>query len=351
MRPQILIFSDIHLHSHKNSLQRLQDCLDVLRWAFQTARTRGIKDVLFLGDLFHDRQKIQIIAYHSAFEIFKEYPDLNIRLLLGNHDLWFYDKWDINSVIPLGALPNVEVLEKPCTREVCGLNIDFLPFTHDPIPVIADSFKEKSDVLCGHVALDDATLNALYNTKSEVSVENEKDVVRVDKEVFRGWKRVFLGHYHCAQKLDWIEYVGSPLELSFNEAFQPKHLVLLDPETLKCEYVENTFSPRHLIIRYDEINSNNLQNNFVQIQVENIESSDIIDMRKSIVENSQVQSLEFKELKTRDIKDDHSDLQSKFDIANGDVLERYIAAVGVGELQYNKTLLIGKTICHETQIL
>lgn len=348
MDQRILLFSDLHIHSHKNSLQRLQDCLDVLRWAFDTARKKNAKDVIFLGDLFHDRQKISVIAYHSAFQIFQEYRDLRINLLLGNHDLWFYDKWDISSVEPLSAMDNVRVIAKPCTLDVAGLKVDFLPFTHDPVSVVNDHFKDKSSLLCAHIAVDDATLNELHSTKSEVSIENEKDVVKVDKAVFKGWRKVLLGHYHCPQQLDdRVEYIGSPLQLSFNEAFQSKHLMLLDPNTLQHDYVENTFSPRHLILRYDEVPFTDLNNNFVQVQVEDVDSADVIEMRKNIVDKSTIQSLEFKEIKTRDIKEDHEQLQVKFDIANGDVLERYIAAVGIGDLEYKTLLQIGKDICNE----
>jgi len=345
---RILIFSDLHIHNHKQSLQRLQDCLDVLRWVFQTAKELNIKDVLFLGDLFHDRQKIQIIAYHNTFEIFKEYQDLNIYLLLGNHDLWFYDKWDISSVMPLSAMPNVEVISKPRTLEINGLKIDFLPFTHDPISIISEHFGDKSRVLCGHVAINDATLNKMHNIKAEVSIENEKDVMKVDKEIFTGWERVFLGHYHCEQKLNnKVEYVGSPLELSFNEAFQQKHIIVLDTDNLNCEYIVNDFSPQHLIIDYDQVDSHNLNNNFIQIQVENVDSTNIIDMRKYILESNKVQSLEFKELKTKDIEHVDNDLQNKFDIAEGDILERYLSITGIGDLDYDKLLKIGKDICHE----
>lgn len=347
---KIIIFSDLHIYAHKHSqhsFQRLQDCLDVLRWVFQTALDRNVKNVLFLGDLFHDRQKIQVLAYHNTFEIFKEYRDLDIELLLGNHDLWFYDKWDVNSVVPLGALSNVQVIDKPCTKNIAGIDIDFLPFTHDPITVISQNLSAKSPILCGHIAIDDSTLNSLYNTKSEVSIESDKDVVCVNKDVLKGWKKVFLGHYHCAQKLGWIEYVGSPLQLNFSEAFQKKHIILFDTETFECEYIENTFSPKHLILRYDEVATSDLNNSFVKIQVDNIESSDIIDMRKSIMETATVQSLEFKELKRIDIDKPRDELQNKFDISNGDFLERYISAIGYGELEYSKLLRIGKDICNE----
>lgn len=348
MPHRILVFSDLHIHAHKSCPQRLQDCLDVLKWAFQTARDRGAKDVIFLGDLFHDRQKISVLAYHSAFQIFQEYRDLRINLLLGNHDLWFYDKWDVSSVQPLGAMDNVRVIAKPCTLDVAGLKVDFLPFTHDPVAVVAEHFRDKSSLLCAHIAVDDATLNALHSTKSEVSIENEKDMVKVSKEVFRGWRRVLLGHYHCPQQLDdRVEYVGSPLQLSFNEAFQQKHLMLLDADTLEHDYVENTFSPRHLILRHDEVVYNDLTNNFVQVQVEDVDSADVIEMRKQIMDGAKVQSLEFKEIKCREEQRDHEQLQVKFDIANGDVLERYMAAVGTGDLDRETLLQIGKDICHE----
>lgn len=344
----ILFFSDLHIFSHKQSLQRLQDCLDVLRWAFQSARERNIKDVVFLGDLFHDRQKIQVLAYHNAFQIFEEYKDLNIYLLLGNHDLWFYDKWDISSVMPLSAMSNVEVISRPCTKNIAGLDVDFLPFTHNPVEVVSKNFSNKSALLCSHIAVDEATLNELYNTRAEVSIESEKDVVKVSKDLFRGWRRVLLGHYHCPQKLDdRVEYVGSPLQLSFNEAFQSKHLLLLDTQTLEVDYIENTFSPKHLIVRFDEINDVKLDNNFVQIQVEDVDSLDVIEMRKQIVEKTKIQSLEFKEVKLNHVVENHTELQQKFNIANGDVLERYLAAVGYGDLEYDMLLKIGKEICHE----
>lgn len=320
---QILFFTDIHIHSHKQSLQRLQDCLDVLKWTLQTARERNIKDVLFLGDLFHDRQKIQVIAYHNTFKIFNEYKDLNIKLLLGNHDLWFYDKWDISSVMPLSALSNIEVIAEPTTLKVADINIDFLPFTHNPIEVLK-YFKTKSKVLCGHVALDDAILNSLYSTMSEVSIENEKDVVKVDKEIFREWKKVFLGHYHCAQKLnDIVEYVGSPLQLNFNEAAQKKHIMILDTETLKTDYIENNFSPKHIIVHSEKALEENLDNAFVQIQVDDSEKIDCIDLRKKIQEKCKTNSLEFKEIKKK-VKENHETLQNKFDLSQGDILERYV---------------------------
>lgn len=341
---KILIFSDVHVHPHKRSSKRLQDCLDALHWTFQTARDKHIKEVLFLGDLFHDREKIQVLAYQKTFEIIRKFDDLTIHLLLGNHDLWYYDRWDVSSVLPLGAMKHVEVIDRPMTKVIEGLSIDFLPFTHDPLSILKDHFKIKSSVLCSHIAIDGAQLNKLYNTRSEVAVENDSDMVKVDVGLLCGWKKVFLGHYHGEQKLnDIIEYVGSPLQLSFNEAFQKKHVIIFDTDTMKQEYVENTFSPKHLIIDQDKIDDYDLENNFVEVNVENVDSLEILDLKKKIIKEHEVQHLEFR-VKKKSGKVAEEVFQ-KFDITNGDVLERYVTSVGGAGLNLERLLRAGWEIC------
>ena len=58
---KILVFTDLHIHPHKKSSERLEDCLNALTWAFKTAKKRKISNMVFLGDLFHDRQKIDVL--------------------------------------------------------------------------------------------------------------------------------------------------------------------------------------------------------------------------------------------------------------------------------------------------
>lgn len=340
----ILLFSDIHIHPHKSSHKRLEDCLKALRWVFQTARDENIKSVIFCGDLFQNRLKIDTLTYYLTFEIFNEFKDVDIVLLEGNHDLWFHDRTDVSSVKPLSALPHVRVVDKPSTLKVADTNIDFIPFTHNPLKIIND-FKLKSRILCGHLAVDNAQLNKLYDTRAEVSVEMEKDMVIVDVSVFDGWEKVFLGHYHGEQKLnERVEYLGSTLQLSFGEAFQKKHIAVLDTKTLKTKYIENTFSPKHLIIPFADMDKYDLANNFVQIQVDDINAIDILDTRKEILESKEVQTLEFKPVKTKTPKE-QINLQEKFDLAKGDILDRWVQSVDIGLLEKDYLLQLGKEIC------
>jgi DNA repair exonuclease SbcCD nuclease subunit len=350
---QFLIFSDIHVFPHKKSQERLQDCLTTLEWVFQTAKDRGIKNILFCGDLFHDRQRIDVLTYQRTFEIFRKFVGVDkdspkIYLLLGNHDLWHYEQWDVSSVYPLEAIAGVEVINKPCTVRIAGHDVSFLPYTHNPSEDLAKiKNTSKTKILLGHIAIDGALLNVMHGTEAEVEVENDGDMTKVTADIFKGWDQVFLGHYHAEQKLGLnAEYVGSPLQLSFGEAFQHKHIIVFDPDTLEKEYIRNKFSPQHFIIPEDDIGKYKLDKNFIRVVVKDITSSNIVEMRNDIMSKHDVGSFEVK-LAKRKVEDDLLMLDDAKSIMNqGDDLKVFVEATekqkGLGELEKDELLRIGK---------
>lgn len=340
----ILWFSDIHIYAHKDNQKRLIDCLNALRWVFDVARERKIKKVVFCGDFFQHKFKIQVLAYFLAYQILEENRDIDVYMLVGNHDLWFHENWDVSSVKPLNSLSNVTIIDEPCTLNIEGIDIDFLPYTKNPIEIINNHFKKKSRILCGHLAVANAKMSNFFGTIADGSVESEKDMSLITIDEFVGWERVFLGHYHMAQKLnDKVEYVGSTLQLNFGEAFQDKHIISMNVDDLSCEYIENNFSPKHYIINLSEMKKYNLENAFVRIKVNDISSINILEKRKEILEKNHVRSLEFNKFEdTKDI--DQKEFEDKFSLVKGDILERWIE---FSNTKLNKDLLlkIGKEIC------
>lgn len=328
---KILYTADFHLHTHKNSPQRLEDGLKVLEWANETAIQKGCEAAVCIGDLFQDRQKIQVLTYQKVFETFQAYSGkVNWKLLLGNHDLWFAEKWDISSVFPLNAIPNVEVISKPCSTEIGGVTFDWLPFVKNPIKAINEYFPNKADrknrVLCAHIAVDGAK-QGTFNHTADVSVEYEGDMVKVAPEAFEGWRHVLMGHYHLAQFLDErMQYVGSPYQINFSEADHTPHLLILDTDYMTIEYVENTFSPRHLIVKESDLGSVDMVNNFVQV-VGDLSKFDAFEVQRSLVEEG-VRSLQFSAAKLRPDDIDPNDIREKFNLAEGKTVVRYIDAVG-----------------------
>lgn len=373
-----LVFADAHIHSHKRSTERMNDCVEALEWTFQTAIDRKIEHVLFAGDLFHDRQKIDVLTYQRVFQVFEKYllemgesvthfetevhiPPFQLYLLLGNHDMFHFQKWDVSSVNPLRNITGVWVIDKPCVQMVGDQLVGFLPYTHDPIEDVAkvqemwtkehrirDLATSMPKVLVGHVAVDGAVWNVKHGTTSEVTIEHDGDMVRVGPEQFDWWDRVWFGHYHAEQKLnERVEYIGSPLQLSFGEAFQKKHILVYDFDKQKSEYIENTFSPKHLILKESELNDHDLEGNFVRVVVDDISSSNILDMQKDLRDKQKVGSLEIKQAPKDEghvVKDAKAIL-----LKEEEMLEKYVEQVDVGELNEKKLLTIGKQICQESE--
>lgn len=348
--PKFLLFSDIHIHPHKKSQERLQDCLNVLDWVFKKAIEYEVDSILFGGDLLHDRQKIDSLTYMEVFNILEKYQNekFSTYLLLGNHDLWFANNWRVSSVIPFKALKNFEVIDKAECKIINGVSWHFIPYTHDPI-VELEKLKSndvKNSFLLAHLAVDGAKLNS-FGTTSDVIVEHDGDMVIVDKNLFSKYKRAFFGHYHGPQKLSkTIEYIGSPLQLSFGEVNEDKHLIILDSDEDKVSYIKNDFSPKHFYINSEEIedySKKDLKNSFVCILSDDDE--DELQLKKKLSEftsKSEVATIQVKKQSKR--QDIHAVMDAKQLMVDEDkILEKYVEQVSVN-LDKDRLLEIGNKI-------
>jgi DNA repair exonuclease SbcCD nuclease subunit len=359
-----LIFSDLHLHAHKDRVDRLENCVEVLHWIFRTAKERNCDYIFFLGDLFHEREKIDVLNYLRTFECFMEHmikdaANRDVYLLVGNHDMYLKHRWDVNSVKPLTAIPRVHLIDKPTSTELGGRRIDWMPHTDNPVKEL-NALKKATggagDILFGHMSVHGALLNIFYGTKADVIVEYDNDMVPVDVSIFEDWKMTMLGHYHGAQKLnDKVEYVGSPHQLTFGEAFQEKHIILLDLDTLEKEYIVNNFSPKHYILSPQDIKDENydLNGQFVRLAVDKLGGKEVVDLKKEIAEKYKVLSLDTKSKdKDKKVAEDQTviDHAKTILLNTQQMLESYIEERGVPEgLDKVKLLMKGKE-CLEKKI-
>lgn len=349
---EVLLFSDLHVHPHKRSNERLEHCLESLNWVFDVAEQRGITNILFGGDLYHDRQKIEVYTYQRTFETLEKRlrnNKFNLYLLLGNHDLWYNDNTSISSVVPLSALQGVRIIAKPERLNIAGSNWDFIPFTHNPIAAL-ESLKEKPgspEYALGHIAIDGAILHGTQH--SDVTIEHDGDMVSVGVSLFDHYKHTFLGHYHAEQRVNSkVEYIGSPLELSFGEAFQKKHIIAFDGTTGKKTYIPNDFSPVHLVIDVGDKDKYDLNKNFVRIKVDNIGATDLVAMRKELLDSNKMGSLEIKQQKK--ILDQHVIQDAKAILYKGDeMLSKYVDEIGPKNLDRDELLRVGRKICQKVE--
>lgn len=348
MNNKVLLFSDAHIHPHKRKVERLEDCLKAVDWVFDVAEDHQIENILFGGDLFHDRQKIEVFTYQRTFETLAnrlQSKKFNLYLLLGNHDIWYNDDTSISSVIPLKYLPGVRIIPEAERLNISGAYWDFIPFTHDPIATLEELKGKpgKPEYALGHIAIDGAVLHG--STQSDVTIEHDGDMVTISASLFDSYKHTFLGHYHAEQRVTpKVEYIGSPLQLNFGEAFQKKHIIIFDCASGKKVYVENDFSPKHLILNQKDLDKHDLTNNFVQIRIDDMGNTDLLSMKREILSENKVGSLEIKQQKKK--IEDQVIHDAKAILYKGDeMLSKYIDEVGTKDLDRDELLKIGRLIC------
>jgi DNA repair exonuclease SbcCD nuclease subunit len=355
-----LLFTDLHAHPHKKSEQRLNDCLETLKWVFETAKKNNIKNILFGGDFFHDRNKIDLLTCHQTFSLMKNYLDgsINLYLVLGNHDLWYYEKTSVSAVTMFSSLPNVTIIDKPQSMRIDGIKWHLIPFTHDPTNTLQalDSDIDDKTFLLGHLAIDGARLNSAGSI-SEVEIEHDGDMIKINKSLFSRYKSAFLGHYHGYQTLSKnLEYIGSPLQLSFGEANETKHILHLkieDTGEYQKEYIENEFSPRHYCGTSEQlllIPKKFLEKAFITL-ISSHENKQDIAQEIEELEKSGIKTIKVKKQVEKDSAEDTSTVQtSKSILENTETMvEQYVKHLNP-TADHEKLIKIGKIIVSATNL-
>ena len=73
-------------------------------------KARGIKTVLFSGDIFTNHAFMTIEVMDYAIRLFRdELKDFDVHIIAGNHDYLYENKQSISSLQLLELLPNVHV--------------------------------------------------------------------------------------------------------------------------------------------------------------------------------------------------------------------------------------------------
>jgi metallophosphoesterase superfamily enzyme len=105
------VFTDIHFGLKSNSTLHNEDCLNFVKWATAKAKEEGCDTALFLGDWHNNRASINILTLQyslQALEHLNENFD-NTYFIPGNHDLYYRDKRDVQSVEWAKHLTNIHI--------------------------------------------------------------------------------------------------------------------------------------------------------------------------------------------------------------------------------------------------
>ena len=106
------LFTDIHFGLKSNSSIHNEDCLNFIKWATKKAQEEGCETCFFLGDWHNNRANINIVTLNYSLRALEHLNDnfRDVYFIVGNHDLYYRDKRDIQSVEWARHLPNVHIV-------------------------------------------------------------------------------------------------------------------------------------------------------------------------------------------------------------------------------------------------
>jgi DNA repair exonuclease SbcCD nuclease subunit len=247
----------------------------------------NIKKVIQLGDIFDNRKLTHLTGFSEYkryfFDKFTEY-DIELNVLVGNHDSAYKNTIEVNSphLLLEGKYPNVKVFSKPELFEVFpGMSVLMLPWicseNYDETMELVN--QSKTDFCFGHLELSNFMMY-----KGLVSDHG------MNPELFSKFEFVFTGHYHHKSNRGNIYYLGTPYELTWSDASDPKGFHVFDFETRELNFIQNPYKMFNKlyyddlmdedlikqIIEENELES--LRNSYVKVIVKNKENPYLFDL-------------------------------------------------------------------------
>ena len=97
---RVACFTDIHFGLKGNSRIHNDDCEKFIHWFIHQAKTHNCETCIFLGDWHHHRSATNVSTMNYTVSNVERLAKAfkNFYFINGNHDLFYRDKREINSV-------------------------------------------------------------------------------------------------------------------------------------------------------------------------------------------------------------------------------------------------------------
>jgi DNA repair exonuclease SbcCD nuclease subunit len=248
------LISDCHFGVRKGNDLFLNSQLKFFKEVFiPKLQDENITDIFILGDLMDNRNNINVKILSEVTKLFREdLKDFDIRILCGNHDIYYKTSVKTNSLAFLDVLPNVQVIED-ITIDKAVLKKTGKKVLQVPWIVDEEDFKKRvanenieCDYCFGHFELLGFDLNRYV-----VSHGGQDPNIILDN-----YSRTYSGHFHKQSRKKqgdkYIQYLGCPLQLTRNDIGDEKGFFIVDFVNDTDEFVKNDVSMEFKRIKYPE---------------------------------------------------------------------------------------------------
>ena len=245
---KVAILCDSHFGARNDNSFFLEYMLQFYEGVFfPYLQQHNIKTVIHLGDLMDRRKYVSIKTakeFRERFMLPINHMKLDFHCLVGNHDIFFKNTNDVNSLRELidGKSEKIKIYEDPTDVNIGGLDILFLPWITPQNQIYTEGMIDSTNasIAMGHLEI-----------KGFQMYKGIQSDHGIDKSLFSKFQSVFSGHYHHKSDDGQIYYLGAPYEIYWNDYNDPKGFHIFDTETLELTRILNPFR-MHEKIFYDD---------------------------------------------------------------------------------------------------
>lgn len=199
------VCTDIHFGLKSNSATHNDDCENFIKWFISKAKAEGCETCFFTGDWHNNRAAINIVTLNyslRALEMLNDAFDV-VYFIPGNHDLYYRDKRDIQSVEWAKHLPNVKIVNDWFSEGDVVIAPWLVGEDHKRVKKLQGKY------CFGHFELPHFYMNAMVAMP---------DTGEIKADAFQGFERVFSGHFHKRQERGNIVYLGNCFPHNYADA-------------------------------------------------------------------------------------------------------------------------------------
>ena len=198
-------FTDIHFGLKSGSRTHNQDCENFVSWFCDTAQAQGCETAIFLGDWHHNRSTTDVSTMNYTVSNLEKLSQNfeKVYFILGNHDLFYKDKREINSIEFMRLFPNIVPIRELHTEG----DVTIMPW------LIGDEWTTvkqlKSRYIFGHLELPHFYMNAMVQMPDHGQLQTGH---------FQHQELVFTGHFHKRQQKGNVVYIGNAFPHNYADA-------------------------------------------------------------------------------------------------------------------------------------
>lgn len=267
------IFTDLHLGIKQDDSSWHEVALQWCDSMVNTLKEKNVKDIIFLGDFFHNRNTICVDTLNVTSKFLKKLSDFNLHMILGNHDLYYKKEYTTSAVNIFDGFPNIKIYQTPEYMTVGNKKLLFCGWGYNPMDY-------RADVLFTHAEISTFKFNETQTCEDGF----------LCSDLLKNYNLIYTGHFHLRQtrktKFGEVRYIGNPFQMDFSDEHDKKGFDILDTDTLEREFVENTISPKFRRIKLSKLIKMNLDeipemigNSYFKLIIDkNIKSEDLQDL-------------------------------------------------------------------------